>query len=72
MIAHLRGKVEQIVDGAVVLDVGGIGFYVRATAGVLAHSEMAHASSPLRNTSGERSDGSSLDRAKDDVRLLIG
>lgn len=39
MIAHLRGKVEQIVDGAVVLDVGGIGFYVRATAGVLANSE---------------------------------
>lgn len=39
MIAHLRGRVEQVLDGAVVLDVGGIGFFVRSTAGVLASCE---------------------------------
>ncbi len=40
MIAHLRGKVEQVLDGALVMDVGGIGFFVRATGGVLSSSQI--------------------------------
>ena len=29
MIAHLRGKIDQIGEGSLVVDVGGVGFFVR-------------------------------------------
>ena len=40
MIAHLRGQIESLQDGALVLDVGGVGFFLRVPSSVLATCEV--------------------------------
>ena len=37
MIAHLHGRVDAVQEGAIVLDVGGVGFFVRVPTSVSNH-----------------------------------